>query len=55
MPTSGIAAAAFPLNAIREAFRWVFGAMAMIALAAALLAISIRAINLGDPEPTEEA
>ncbi|WP_342629641.1 MFS transporter [Nguyenibacter vanlangensis] len=55
VPTSGIAAAAFPLNAIREAFRWVFGAMAMIALAAALLAISIRAINLGDPEPAEEA
>lgn len=54
MPASGIAAAAFPFNAIRDAFRWVFGAMAMIALVAALLAVSIPAIDLADPEPTEE-
>ncbi|WP_456305542.1 hypothetical protein [Gluconacetobacter azotocaptans] len=49
MPAAGIAATAFPLNAIRDAFRWVFGAMAMIALVAALLAVRIPAIDLADP------
>jgi hypothetical protein len=55
MPAGGITVAAFPLDAVRHAFRWVFGAMAMTALAAALLAASVPAIDLADPEPTDKA
>lgn len=42
---------ALPPTAVIDAFRWVFGTLAMMTLAATLLAIGIPAVNLADPGP----
>jgi hypothetical protein len=36
------------------AFRWVFAALAILTFVATLLALSIPAINLAEPEPESE-